>query len=301
MGERNLKALIKWTLILLPLVLSRSCELLDPEEKTPSFIHVKDVSVETDSSEEGTDSHDIRYAWVYVDDQLQGVYELPARVYTPKSGERNIKVRAGILKNGRIEEKVPYPFYRIHSEDRELVQDSSIVSTPSFTYYDQQDVKIWHENFDDPNAQEVLARPSSDTTLDLTQDPNETYEGPGSGKITLTPQKDDFLGASDAAFPFQKGGEVYLELDYRTSDTLQVGLLAEYPGKTIKRSLLNLTPTRRRNGSLYWNKIYVQLSPIVGEEPNASSYEVFLQSKLRDNVAEAEILIDNFKVLYQDI
>jgi hypothetical protein len=77
--------------------------------------------------------------------------------------------------------------------------------------------------------------------------------------------------------------------------------LAEYPSKTIKRSLLNLTATRRSNGSLHWNKIYVDLSPLVGEEPDASSYRVFLQTTLQDGASQGTVLIDNFKVLYQDL
>lgn len=290
------------SILSLLLIALGACEVLDPEEKTPSFIEVRSPSLATDPSIEGSNSHAIEYGWVYVDDQLQGVYELPATVYTPNTGHRNIKVRAGIDRNGRSSDKAPYPFYTFYSTDRKLVKDSTTVVEPEFQYFDPQtkSISIWNENFDDPNAQKVTARPSSDTTLDRTQNSSEIFEGTASGKITLSSSRNFFLGASNGDFDFKKGNEVYLELDYRTRDTINVGILAEYPGKTIKRSYLNLTATERNDGSLYWNKIYVRLTKVVSEEAKADSYEVYLQSTLQEGVNARSILVDNFKVLYQD-
>ncbi|MFB6258419.1 MAG: hypothetical protein ABEH38_06980 [Flavobacteriales bacterium] len=282
------------------LLFGSGCEVIDPKEKTPSFIKVQNPTVKTDPSIEGSNSHDIQYGWVYVDDQLQGVYELPAKVLTSKSGVRNVKVRAGIHENGIIKEKIPYPFYRTFSMDTNLRSGKSTVVEPEFRYYDQQDISIWVEDFNNPNTVQVLARPSSDTLLEVTQSNDKTFEGAGSGKIPITNERDYFLGASDGNFQFDVGNEVFLELDYKTSDTLNVGLLAKYPQKTLKRSLVNLNATRRSDGSLYWNKVYIRLTPIVGEESEASEFEVFIQSTLQTGVSQGTILIDNFKVLYQD-
>ncbi len=278
------------------------CEILDPEERTPAFIRIQAPSVATDPSVSGTDSHDIQYGWVYVDDQLEGVYELPATVYTPRTGYRNIKIRAGIHRNGMVNDKAQYPFYSFFSVNRQLSPDSTTVLDPEFRYFDPQEsaITIWNEDFDAPNSQNVQARPSSDTTLNLTQDPSETFEGNGSGKIPINSSNDFFLGASQGDFQFEVGAEVYLELNYKTSDTLNIGLLAEYQSNTIKRSFLNLKATKRNDGSLYWNKVYVRLTKLVGEEPNANSYEVFIQTTLNKATSQGTVLIDNFKVLYQN-
>lgn len=275
------------------------CEVIDPKEKRPSFIRIEDPTLMTDPLSEGSDSHDIRYAWVYVDDSLEGVYELPATVYTPKTGEQNIKINAGISKNGIDREKIRYPFYDLYSTDRTLEAGDSTHIEPRFEYYEQEFITLWKEEFDDPNEQNVIARSSSDTSLNITEAPSEIYEGNGSGKIHLNEQSPFFLGASEAEFQFEVGKKVFLELDYKCNDTVNVGILAEYPQKTFKRSLLNLKATYGSDGQLRWNKIYVDLTPIVNEEERALSYEVFLQSSLRGK-NESRILIDNFKVLYQD-
>jgi hypothetical protein len=300
-GERRMPWALAGPMLLLYLFLG-GCEVLDPEERTPAFIKIGRPEVKTDPAVSGTDSHDIRYGWVFVDDQLEGVYELPAKVYTPRTGHRNIKIRAGIHRNGMSNDRAQYPFYDFYEVERELVPDSTTVLNPVFRYFDSQTnkISIWNEDFDDPNAQKVKARPSSDTTLELTQDPNETFEGNGAGKIPISSDNEYFFGASDADLQFEVGGEVYLEMNYKTSDTINVGILAEYPSETIKRSFLNLTTTRDETGSLFWNKIYVQLSALVGEEPNATSYEVFLQTDLRSGASQGTVLIDNFKVLYQN-
>ncbi len=287
---------------LVPLLLSMpsACDVIDPKEKTPSFIRIENPSVKTDPITEGSGSHDIRYAWVYVDDSLEGVYELPATVYTPQTGERSIKIAAGIQKNGMIGEKLRYPFYQFYETERNLRAGDSVEIEPRFEYYGQEFITVWNEDFDDPTEQNVTARSSSDASLDITEDQTETFEGNGSGKIRLDQKDEFFLGASEGEFRFEAGDPVFLELNYKSRDTINVGLLAEYPKETYKRSLLNLTATKGPNGKLRWNKIYVDLTPIVSEEENALSHEVFIQSSLRGGSTESDILIDNFKVLYQD-
>lgn len=269
------------------------CEVIDPEEDIPAFIRIEEADLITDPSEEGSDSHDIRYVWVFIDDQLIGVHELPAKVFTRKSGERNIKLQAGVQKNGMSQEKERYPFYRTFSVDTTLHRDSTVRIEPRFQYFSSTSIDIWNEDFEDPNSINFEARPSSDTTVNSTNDPSEVFAGNRSGKIELSPEREFFLGATDEAFEFEAGDEVYVELDYKTSDTLNIGFLTEYPDKTFKRSFLNI----RKSNS--WKKIYIQLSQLVGEEPNAISFEVFIQSTLRDNADHGKILIDDLKVLHQ--
>lgn len=277
------------------------CEVIDPKEEIPSFVRVQRAKVQTDHEVEGTGSHDIRYGWVYVDDQLQGVYELPNRVLVTEHGHHNIKVRPGIPNNAMTDDKTLYPFFQTFSTDRELIPDSTINVEPVFRYYDPNNtpVNIWHEDFDDPNSQKVQARSSSEASLDLTQDDHEVFEGHGSGKVELTQGEPYFFGASEGEFQFETSREVYLELDYKTTDTLNIGILAEYPDQTVKRPLLNLTKSDDENGSLVWKKAYAQLTPLIGEEENAIGYEIFIQAELSEGRNEGTILIDNFKVLYQ--
>jgi hypothetical protein len=50
-----------------------------------------DVSLNTSASE-GSASHKITDAWVYVDDQLVGVWEVPSKIPALEAGEHTVKV-----------------------------------------------------------------------------------------------------------------------------------------------------------------------------------------------------------------
>ena len=71
------------------LLSAAGCNIINPEETAPSYIEVTGfqfnptpTSVEMGSSS----STKIKDVWVYVDNQFQGVYELPARFPVLKTG-----------------------------------------------------------------------------------------------------------------------------------------------------------------------------------------------------------------------
>jgi hypothetical protein len=63
------------------LLIVSSCELINPVEEIPSFIQIDSFVMEDNVlADEGSLSHDIRDAWVFIDDEMIGIYELPARI-----------------------------------------------------------------------------------------------------------------------------------------------------------------------------------------------------------------------------
>ena len=63
---------------LFALIFMSSCELYNPAEPTPAYIHIDKFILNTAYLTEGSNSHKITDAWVYIDDQLLGCFELPA-------------------------------------------------------------------------------------------------------------------------------------------------------------------------------------------------------------------------------
>ena len=88
-----------------------SCEIYNPSEDEPSYIHIDSISLTTDYTAYGTASHKITDAWVYVDNELIGAFELPANVPVLKSGVHNINIRPGIKLNGIAATRSYYPFF----------------------------------------------------------------------------------------------------------------------------------------------------------------------------------------------
>ena len=162
-------------------LLFTACELFDPEEEIPSYIYIEDVSLETETFE-GSALDKISDVWVFVDDNLIGIWELPAEIPILSSGMTNIKVRAGIKNNGIAASRVQYPFYLIEDVSMEITPGQVDTIHPVVEYED--DLNIFIEDFDAVGVQFDVDN-ASDTTLQLTQDPLLVREGQGSAVIYL--------------------------------------------------------------------------------------------------------------------
>ena len=69
------------------LLLFFSCEKVDPNN-IPANIKINDITLTGSSTENITD------AWIYINDQLQGVYEIPALFPVLNIGSHKLRVRA---------------------------------------------------------------------------------------------------------------------------------------------------------------------------------------------------------------
>ena len=66
------------SLIIFLLLLINSCKLITPDESIPSYILIDKIAYKSNISGDNN-SQNITDAWVYVDDQLIGAFELPAK------------------------------------------------------------------------------------------------------------------------------------------------------------------------------------------------------------------------------
>ena len=61
------------------LIIFPACNLINPKEQVPTYLHLDRFTFSNpDSSYTGSSSHDIPSAWVYVNDQPVGTFDLPA-------------------------------------------------------------------------------------------------------------------------------------------------------------------------------------------------------------------------------
>ena len=70
----------------------------------PSYMSINSVTLDENST------HNISDVWIYIDDNLQGVYELPANFPILDEGTHKLRVKAGIKDNGISAKRIPYPF-----------------------------------------------------------------------------------------------------------------------------------------------------------------------------------------------
>ena len=191
---RNSTLLILLSLAFLSLA-TISCKKFEGGQTTPSFIHIDSVSVSGDYFVYGATTHKITDAWVYVDDQLVGVYELPSTFPILKKGPHKVSVYGGIKVDGRSTVRNPYPFYKpLVYERLNLVEDSIINLQPVLNYYPIGDGVnfAWSEDFENTNT--LLKDLGSDTSAIRITGPEawHSVNSYWSGKVELPPDSLDF-------------------------------------------------------------------------------------------------------------
>lgn len=300
-----------------------SCRKFEGGQTVPSYIHIDSITVDpnTDYYAFGAPTSKLTDAWVYVDDQLIGAFELPATFPVLKKGAHKVIVYGGIKVDGRSDARDRYPFYqrRVY-ESLNLVEDSIVTIQPVLSYYPIGDGTnlAWTEDFE--NTSSLLPEPESDANI-VRVTGSEAWLSANSffsGKVELPPDSLDFVLATADEFDFYKdfssGVYCLLEMDYCCNDTFCVGVqyYESYQLKTLK--LVKVTPTDKTHDKPErWNKIYINIGPLMNDYHSASYFKLYFTSDLTTqedldyNVVYHPInerryyYLDNLKLLYRDL
>jgi hypothetical protein len=270
-------------------LLISSCSKDKYEAQVPTYITIDSFSFTTDLLSEGSASANITDAWVYVNNDLVGVFELPASFPVLKEGNVELKVYAGIKDNGIAGSRARYLFYAPHIEQVTLVKGETIEISPSVTYESGLNF-AWMENFENASLS-FLYTAGSDTIIN--KQSTTVKEGNFSGQIYLESSMDFFEATSIAYSNLpQNGGPVYLEMDFKTNQPLLIGVYVDANQYNVVT--LNIASD--------WKKIYINLTDIVNEVQNVGAHKVFLGIKETSSnpflTNNPEIYIDNIKLIH---
>ena len=265
-----------------------SCRKFEGGQTVPAYIRIDSITVNCDYSVYGANTSKITDAWVAIDDDIIGCYELPATFPVLKKGPHKVSVYGGIKRDGIAAIRSPYPFYKpMDYEKLQLVEDSIIKLQPVVGYYPVGEglEKAWMEDFENTNKLEALS--GSDASI-YPVGGNEAWRSPNSyssGKIVLPPDSLDFSIATvvtDAVgFNFHKDYLTYcmLEMDYNCNDAFFVGVMYYKNYEWVKHPLVHIQPTDTVNNiPRRWNKIYINIGPVMNENVTASYFKVYFTS-----------------------
>ncbi len=259
------------------------------EAQMPTYISIDQFSFTTNYPTEGSALTNISDAWVFINDDLVGVYELPAKFPVLKEGIANIKVFAGIKDNGISASRKRYLFYEHHEEQINLVKGETVVVNPQITY--KSNIQFpWLEDFENASLS-FLYTTGNDTIIN--KQSTDVREGVFSGQVFLESTM-DFFEATSVSFSSlpRNGTDVYLEMDFKTNEFLHVGLFID--GIQYGAIVLNITNN--------WKKIYINLTKLINEAPTSSNYKVFFGFKSSTSTpfltANPQFYIDNIKLVH---
>lgn len=266
----------------------------------PAYIQLQPITMST-APGEGTDRHNLSDVWVYANDQLLGVWEAGARIPVLAEGTTDIKVIAGVRRNGITNERVQYPFTATYQTSVDLVPERTHPIAPEFTYYDG--LIFWNEDFDGNGFQ--LDRESiSDTVLyvwDTLQHPvSEIYEGRASGAFFLDTQRSFFSYVYDSdPIDVDVSDACYLEMHYRSDMQFLIGVYVTSSGGSVERiPYLFVNPTKQDDGTMPWKKIYVDLQS-AWPYPGATGRKFYIEASLPSGQGAGQVYLDNLKVIHR--
>tara|TARA_B100001287_G_scaffold226189_1_gene195905 strand:- start:33368 stop:34267 length:900 start_codon:yes stop_codon:yes gene_type:complete len=285
-----------------------SCQLIDQPEPAPSFIKVNRFDFNISTSNQGSASEKITDVWVYLDNNLEGVYELPesdtgtTTIPLHYQGVHELKLYPGIKRNGISADRKKYPFYTPYTIVTELFPDSIIEISPETFYEENLFFKV--ENFEDPNH---FFNSTSTSQVDLTiidQQENETFEG-SSGAVNMNSSHYFFETRTNEldfnSFPKNLNIPAYIEMDYANNHPFEIGILhkdASIPTYQ-KQALITLVPTFENGENFKWNKTYLYISDATNFYTSATEFDLYISVLNNNQLDDIKIRLDNFKVIYR--
>ncbi len=268
-----------------------SCEKFSGDQTIPSYITIQSITITTDYTTQGSSSSNITDAWVYVDDDFLGAYELPARVPVLKKGSHQLTVVPGIKKNGIASTRTNYAFYNAIKKTVKLGQDSITSVGALVSSYSKGNTMPFREDFEGYPAFDTTKRSTTNIQYTLPGSP-ETFEREHSGKVVLDTAHGFFECQSHDEYLIPSTAPIYLEMNFNTTNAITVGLITYSYSNLYQIPVVTLNPTKNT-----WKKIYIDLSNSMYAYPGVTSFRIYLGTFIDPGMMQSTILFDNFKVI----
>ncbi|PKP23539.1 MAG: hypothetical protein CVU06_07770, partial [Bacteroidetes bacterium HGW-Bacteroidetes-22] len=279
-----------------------SCSKFEGDQTVPAFIRVDSIGLKITSIDQGSKSAYISDAWIFVDDELIGAFELPCLVPVLYQGNHSVTVKPGIRLNGLINLRSAFPLFTSITQNLRLIPDSvtvvkgSVINgkvTPMVQYAETTTIEVT-EAFEDAF---YVFDTTTNSQLDMSLTPSGTpftFEGDHSGMVTLSDTLTYFEMYTDEKYTLpRQSTPVFLEMDYMTSIPITIGVYSYSSSEIIQHPVLVLTDMPK------WQKVYVNLTPIVSSQTSATSFRIFIGANRLESDPAGTVYLDNIKLIHQ--
>ncbi len=286
-------------LFLLSVISLTSCEQSDPSPGTPSYLRIESIDfANANQAVYGSSGSSITDAWVFANEKLIGVFELPCEVPILSSGNTEIRVGAGIKVNGISATRAINPFYTYYTQTVNLIPDSAVTISPVVDY--SPGTKIaWKEDFEDSSVS-IDTLSSSDVKLERVAlaAPDNTFGGFIS-KAEVNADNKGLKAITDQNYPLpQDGSPVYLEVDFSSNQTLVLSIInEEESGFQQEQILIYLNPTSEGSEKV-WKHLYLDLTDQVGFAIDAYKFGIGVTAFHNSATDTGYVFLDNLKLVY---
>jgi len=205
-------------------ILSVSCNVINKEEAIPAFINIEEYHL--NPGDLGSAHHNISDAWLSVNGEFIGVFELPATIPVLTEGPATIRISPGIKNFGQANDRQDYKLIEDFVLNTTLVPEEIISLSPEINFFDSLILQPSSEDFSgtganlivNPGSFEIVEDPTLDSSPLTDIDVGEFISESGLLEIT-----------SDSPFSVVNLGPTFLEFDYQTNENFLVGLTTLIP------------------------------------------------------------------------
>lgn len=297
-------------------VYSSSCNTFDPPLTVPVYGHIDSMHlvIPPDSaSKYGSASASIQYAWVYLDDNPVGAFQLPCTFpMVAGNGKHTVEVYPAVTPVGGSSPASIYPFYQYYSVVIDMQQGKTYKIEPVINYFSwvQFPYLMNFDNFSpgvppiNNGKYEIInyygnGNKSGATTTTMTVVSKPLAYQDNSGMVVVNKAHPYYIGLTwpGNTLSFNNSNTpVYMELNYRATTLFAIGMFANNGNgdTTIKSSPIAIVyPTTG------WKKMYMSLNntiyPTFKTPPQNIYFTITWDST--DNHAADTLLLDNIKIL----
>nr|WP_294859439.1 hypothetical protein [uncultured Fluviicola sp.] len=231
--------------------------------------------------------------WVYIDGKIIGVFEVPCKIPVLVSGSCKVTLYPAIRNNGISATKKIYPFVEPFENTLELTPGETYTFNPITRY--NSNTQFWIEDFDESTVK--IAPDASASNADMNVEGNSAI-GPWDnyGHIALNTTDSLWIGVtSDFLYLPKSGAEVYMEVDYRNTNSILTGLVSYAAGVATDHPNVSMNA---QTSDVQWKKIYIDLKDIVSNTASANNYKAYLRTLLDAGLSSSDVYIDNIKIVH---
>ncbi|MEY2830427.1 MAG: hypothetical protein RIQ33_2285 [Bacteroidota bacterium] len=261
----------------------------------PAYLQINPFTLTTDKTTQGSNSSRITDVWVFVNQQPVGAYSLPCKIPVIATGNQQVILAPGILKDASLIKRTSYAFYTSVFDTINFEKGKTYTFNPSIKYNSALNF-IYKEDFELGSS---LIKRFGDTSIIRNNDAaniTENYLDNYVGKITLDAQHDTMQAISNTLLPIStSGNKAFIELDYKCDYQFTIGLLVTSPSNVFEYWHLTLKPKS------IWNKAYLDISDEINRSETGSKFQLMITagSTKGDLIATQNIYIDNLKIISQ--
>lgn len=261
---------------------------------TPAWLEIDSLELDP-ANTQLTKSHNFTDAWVYVNSNLVGAFELPARIPILAEGNANVIIFPGIQVNGLTALRAQYLKTVAFQQNMNFVPGQTNHLNYTFKF-DTLVVKVINEKFEGgiSQFQKSAGAYGEYTTVNSSQ----SFEGGWMGLIRHNGQESTIAQIENTTWmQFPKGdvGGLFLEMNYKSNTSFTVSLLCRPSNGSAdqKIGVIGISPT---NGE--WKKIYITLSPTVNDFTIGNQFKIAIGYSRQPDIPVQEVYLDNIQVIY---